>query len=880
MATNEIESAEIKAIEPIEMDRGCNNLLFRYSEASGSDIVGDDVFQIAAASEFPGLQRASADHARLGIAKEGERFTEILSHEKGDADLSFFNSGRAAFLDEHKDNRQLGKIKKATLSSDKVTRLLVQCDGATKLSKSRKTQLQKKSRVNVSCGYVHTRYLGAVKLQDGTIGHRFAWQGREVSSVADPLDTTVGLERASAVDKCACFGCGKQMKSSDMVRDEGALYCSQDCIDAESPAEDATETENERMKKEKVSRHLLENTKLARDGGDKVTVSELANQVSEAVRQDPRFTGKDNKGNTTGWCYINDIYYDEDAKQWSAIMYCGTDSKTYEIKLDSADGKVTLGDAVEVVGKVKYEPVSTEENRKQTRSQVDSHELAKVEETKTEPIPNKFMAETTTAPVAPVVDEKQIRSAARVEVENEYKARDSKKENRDKEIRARATEFLKTYGQNWAGKPGEVVHVSERIRAFADEAIQAPADADPNLSIMDFTRKADELCRSSNAPLPQQEAATLEDSLASRVSLRRVFDEAEKANNRGQRSACFMLSDGAEFEADRELRNKAKYYPGGAGAPQDGLLFPNNVRVPLTSAMRSNVSRMTRDSLASDFGSAGALVAPEYMTPIELLRNKMALGRAGITVFSGVVGNLVFPRLAAPTTSQSLAEGAILASYDQVFDQVKMNPKRIGSTQNYSRLALAQASSNLEAIIYDDHMTVNALRADYLGINGSGANDEPLGILNQLGIGVVPFAGSAANAYKNCVALETAIRDANIDEPPVYITTPKSRGCLRITPATLTGSTVVSGSTNALWVGEEIVGRPAVDSKQVPGDVLIALVARHLMLASWAGMSIILDTITLAKQDKYVLTMNQYIDYALRHPQAVARSADTVATLA
>ncbi|MFK5284009.1 hypothetical protein ACI3PL_30970, partial [Lacticaseibacillus paracasei] len=69
-------------------------------------------------------------------------------------------------------------------------------------------------------------------------------------------------------------------------------------------------------------------------------------------------------------------------------------------------------------------------------------------------------------------------------------------------------------------------------------------------------------------------------------------------------------------------------------------------------------------------------------------------------MFSGVVGSpLTFPRLASPTTAQSLAEGAAAAFYDQTFDQVKMTPHRIASAQKYSRLAMSQAPG-LEAIIW------------------------------------------------------------------------------------------------------------------------------------------------------------------------------------
>jgi len=245
----------------------------------------------------------------------------------------------------------------------------------------------------------------------------------------------------------------------------------------------------------------------------------------------------------------------------------------------------------------------------------------------------------------------------------------------------------------------------------------------------------------------------------------------------------------------------------------------------------------------------------------------------------------VFPCQDAPVTASSAPETVALQEYDQVFGQVKMSPHRAGTFQRYSRLALLQATPDFEAIVMQDHLAVIALYIDEMGVNGSGANDQPLGILNQVGIGSVTFNGVAATAYKNVIAMETAIRRANIYEPVSFITTSVGRGTLRVTPATLTGSTVVSGSTNAIWTDSndtegELVGRVAVDSQQIPADLLLALVGRHVIIAQWGGLNIVLDTVSRAEFDEYKLTINTYVDIALRHSQAVCRSADSITTLA
>ena len=759
----ETTKVETPQASPVEMQCGEESIVRRYFRADEKDFENDNTFQVRMSSESPAEQRATAEHERVGIAKRGEKFVEILSHEEGDVDLSRFNGeNRAALLDEHNDKRHLGYIKKAALSPDKVTRAAIAFDNATKLSVSRCKQVRSGSRPNFSIGYSHTRYLGKTTLPDGRIGHRFAWQGLELSNVAVPADPTAQKGR-SKNSECHCIGCGDIYGRKELNDD---FMCS-DCADAETPAEDAGE----------------------RKADEKTVRSE---EVKPAVVDLPKIAEAENPAH-------------------------------------------------------KY---TTQRN---------------------------FMADTNIAPTEAEVSAK-LEPVLRSKIEDEIQTRNSKLLEKltaeKKEIRAIADEHCKTSGSNWAGKPGEVVVVADRIRSFQIAAFEALDKGESPADVRNtFKTDCGELVRSSRAPQNMQEAANVDEVLASRCSLKRLWCEANKAFERGDRRAAFMLADGAEFEADKEMRHKAAQFPGSFGFAPEGQLFPANIRCNKTE-------RMTRDALLSDFATVGAQVPPSYQTPIELLRNKMALAKAGITVFSGVLGSpLTFPRLTSPSTAQSLAEGTAATAYDQTFDQVKLTPKRISSTQNYSRLGMSQAPG-FEAIVWDDHMQIHALRADYLGLNGSGNNDEPMGILNATGISPVLFSGSAANAYKNIIAMETAIRKANIDEAPTYITSPTARGTLRITPATLTGSTVVSGVTNGLWVGEQLVGRDAVDTNQVPNDVLLAIVGKHLLFASWAGMSVVLDTISLASSDKYKLSVNQYIDWGLRHPQAVARSIYSLATLA
>ena len=845
-------------------------------------------FQLAVSSEFAGTQIAGKKHAALGIAKEGEPFLEVLSHRAEDVDLSRFNSGMASFLDEHDDKRHLGPVKRATLSEDGIVRAVVECDKVSRLSKTRCSQLAKQSRKGVSMGYAHTRYLGKETMADGKIAHRFAWRGLEVSTVSVPLDPTVGLNRA-AKDECSCFSCGTKTKRASMVRGaDNALYCSQDCCDANESDDDVDEARSEKGN-EKMFRSK-------KDDGKEVRIShnELKSKVSNALNSDKRFKVKRDNGDVHSDFYLHDIHQIEDGERnYQAIVQSPawtSTAKFHAVDFNYDGAEVTLGDSMEVQPKQTFEAV--ERSFKGSLSQfkiVDSKKLTNTENKNTETNKRNFMAKniaelTAENPELATAIRGEVETQTRATITGEVNKRKTTIEARNKEVRSRADEAVKTYGKRWNGKLGEVFVVGEAIRRLEAEVCAKDETVDAVEARKDFSRGLDLLIEGSREPRNIEEAGTVNQNLADSCSLSRLWKKATEAFEKGDRRPCFLLADGAENEADKELRNMALHFPGGLGYAPEGQLFPSNSRGHAPEHVRRSMGeRMKRDGLMGDFPSAGALVAPEYMTPIELLRNKLALAKAGATMFHGVVGNpLTFPRLAAPSTAQSLAEGAAAAYYDQVFDQVKLTPHRIGSSQKYSRLAASQAP-NFESIVWDDHMQIHALKADYLGINGAGGNDEPLGILNQVGIGAVLFGGSSANAFKNIfgpTGLETLIRKANIDEAPAFLSTSVGRGSLMITPATLTGSTVVSGASAALLVNDKLGGRTFEDSQQIPNDLLLAIVGRHLLFASWAGMNVVLDTISLAEQDKFKLSVNQYIDWGLRHPQAVARSVDSIAALA
>lgn len=450
-----------------------------------------------------------------------------------------------------------------------------------------------------------------------------------------------------------------------------------------------------------------------------------------------------------------------------------------------------------------------------------------------------------------VVDEAKLRAAETAA--RESAAADYKK--RAKDITEIADGFIKDHGKKNGGK------LAEQMRKLANEALAG----DMTLDAFKTRCLTEVVAAKPAAPVLIADVANGED-VSSYSMLRGIQSCIARKSN---------IPEGLEGEIHQEILNRAKR-DGGLGYEAEGF------QVPADAPMRvgPNLTRsqkMQRDMQATVFNAGGAFVPTQLLVPIiELLRNRMILDKVGVRTMAGLQGNIVLPRQEAAATAYSVSEIGLLTASQQVLGQIALTPKRVGATQAYSKQFVMQSTPDAEAFMRDDLFKVIALAWDRLGLNGQGAASEPLGIMNTPGIGSVTFG--ATPTYAKIVAFETAIRAANVTDPLCYISTPTVKGTLKITPATLTGSTVVSGASNALWTGSgdvgEMNGYPAYDTNQVPNNYVIAGAFNQLIHALWGGMDVVVDQFTKAANAEIVITINTWGDYAVRHPQAFVVSAD------
>jgi hypothetical protein len=159
--------------------------------------------------------------------------------------------------------------------------------------------------------------------------------------------------------------------------------------------------------------------------------------------------------------------------------------------------------------------------------------------------------------------------------------------------------------------------------------------------------------------------------------------------------------------------------------------------------------------------------------------------------------------------------GADVADSNLLLALVTLAIKTYQASTSFSRQLLVSALSgsvDAEQMVRDDLALVHALALDSAGIQGSGAANQPRGVLNTAGIGAeVGGVNGAAATYANIVNMETTVAVANADvDNMAYLTTPGQRGKLKQI------AQLANTANVPVWHDGEMNGYKSEVSTQVP----------------------------------------------------------------
>lgn len=298
-----------------------------------------------------------------------------------------------------------------------------------------------------------------------------------------------------------------------------------------------------------------------------------------------------------------------------------------------------------------------------------------------------------------------------------------------------------------------------------------------------------------------------------------------------------------------------------------------------------------RDLTVGTATAGGHTVSTDLLAAnfIDMLRNRMMVMKMGAQMLSGLTGQIAIPRQTGGATAYWVAESGAPTESAQAFDQVTMTPRTVGAFNDISRKLLLQSSIDIEAFVRNDLAKVLGLAIDLAAIHGSGASNQPTGIVSTAGIGsVVGGTNGLAPTWAHIVELWSDVATANADFGSTgFLTNSKVVGKLMTTEkASSTAQFVCPGFPDAggmtTFGGAKAGVSNQVSSALTKGassGVCSAILFGNfadLIIGSWGTLDLIVDPYTASTSGTVRVVALQDVDIAVRHAESFSAMLDAL----
>lgn len=251
-------------------------------------------------------------------------------------------------------------------------------------------------------------------------------------------------------------------------------------------------------------------------------------------------------------------------------------------------------------------------------------------------------------------------------------------------------------------------------------------------------------------------------------------------------------------------------------APDESLAERSEYRgPPLGSIMRAMITGPRNDeeqrALAEGTDSAGGYTVPEELAKqfIDRLRAASVCIRAGARTVPMTSKTLRIARLATDPTVAWRAENATITESDPTFNAVDFDAKSLMGLTKVSR-ELLEDSVNVSEMLERAFINSTAVKFDQGLLFGSGASNEPTGLVNAAGLTNVDMAtnGAALADYDKIIDTIYQIQALNA-EPNAMIYHPRTGAAL---------AKLKDANSNPLTVPEMVAKLQKLSTTSVPID--------------------------------------------------------------
>ena len=339
---------------------------------------------------------------------------------------------------------------------------------------------------------------------------------------------------------------------------------------------------------------------------------------------------------------------------------------------------------------------------------------------------------------------------------------------------------------------------------------------------------------------------------------------------------------------EKELIDESEKEGRALGAVEQGKIYLSN------NLMSSLVNKRTTNGQSAGTAAAGGnLIPTEKVGFFDALWALMVLDKLGVQKMTGLSANTDLNGWDAAPVAYWAAENGTQSITDATIANRTLRPKLLGSAVDISMLLRIQTNASVDAYFLDGMMKAMAVAFENAVINGDGSN-KPTGILGTSGIqDVATGTNGGAPTYANVLALITKVLQANASEANCkFLTNFKVRGKLKNIPIDAgSGAMIMSymkyfqGEANMIDGFETFCTSnvPSTLTKGSSGAVCSPLIFgdfSQVTTAQFGGVLLSVDEVSAAmrRSGKYALTINMYVDSAVKQPAALGAILDLTTT--
>ena len=294
--------------------------------------------------------------------------------------------------------------------------------------------------------------------------------------------------------------------------------------------------------------------------------------------------------------------------------------------------------------------------------------------------------------------------------------------------------------------------------------------------------------------------------------------------------------------------------------------------------------REARSMTATEPSEGGSTVGNQVLDIGAGLRERLVLEALGARVFGGLRENVRFGLPNTLISADWKSENADAPDGSYTFRGIDLSPKRVTAYLDVSWQLLIQGPAS-ENHIRTELMAALAEEIQRKAIAGSGANNQPLGIINTPGIGsVVGGTNGAAPDYDDITELEYLVGHSHEGEKTGWLISSLGRRKLRRTAMFASGS-------QPIWPVDQaraLLGHPAGVTDSVPDTLtkgsanascsaIIHGEFTELLIGLWGpGVSVSVTPVGGHLNGKTRFVATAYVDSGVRAPEAFAAMKDAL----